>query len=263
MRRKIETYTAATLAALALLISILDMVGAFERVSWLRENVSKFTLLAVGAILLHLVITDWSAPRELRDALKESTNEIRDAVRGVKLHEFEDAAQYFRYAVDAIDKARHSIVDVTWGQPWDPEISADTQRAYGQYRAAVARACKRGSRSNVVYREIMSFPDGKRIGRVKDMLKEEYPNYHVRYFDYPHEGTPPLLQFFVLDRREALVSVLSNTAFQNRYFAVASGGIAAALHDYFELAWRDAEILKDPSGIQAEVLNQLESRYRL
>jgi hypothetical protein len=279
--RRFESIFIAVLAGIALLVSILDSFRALDGLPWLSKRIPEITLLMVGAILTHLVLTDWYSGRELRDAVgestaavrestdkihdvvRESTDKIQDAVRGLVFHEIGSAAEYFRYATLKISSARESVDDVTWGQSWNPHISTDTKIAYDEYRATVEKTCCQRGKTNVVYREIMSFPDGQRIGRVKELLTSEYPNYHLKYFDYSHGGTPPLLQFFVIDKREALVSVLSSTAFQNRYFAIEGSAFAKALKGYFELAWGQGEILKDPSGIQTEVLNNLKSRYSI
>jgi len=262
MTRILETLALGVVAALALFVSILDLAGALDGVDWLKNRVAVLTLLAVGAVLTHLTIIHWTSQRELDDALKAATEEIREAVHGIVFRELEGASEYWEYAAERIGRARSSVDDVTWGEVASSQVSAETKRAYKLYRRRIGAICTgRGRNTRLVYREMMSFPDGYRLGRARDLLNDAYPNYHLRYFDFDHDGMPPLLQFFVIDRKEVLLSVQSKTAFDNKYISIVSPRLAEVMCEFFELAWRDGIVLKDARGPRFEIFAELEARF--
>ncbi|MFF0487576.1 hypothetical protein ACFYTQ_01000 [Nocardia sp. NPDC004068] len=261
MSKKLESGTLAVLAGLALAISALDLSGALDGASWLKGRVPVLTLLAVGVIITHIAVVSWNSGKEMEKLTQLIAGEMREAVNGVKFREIADTASYYRCIVDLILNARTSIDDLTWGVVSPAQTSIATTRAYEAYTNAVVQACGgRGNRSTLVYREIMSFPDGARIGKVKKLFDRNLPNYHLRFFDYSHQGTPPLLQFFVFDGVEVLVAVMATTSFENRYFRIEGAAIAQLFRSYFELAWRQGIVLKDSHQVRRNLLREIELR---
>ena len=105
----------------------------------------------------------------------------------------------------------------------------------------------------------MTFPDGRRLQRARALMHERYPNFQLRYYDYDHAGTPLLVQYYVFDGMEVLISLVP-PSLNCRYMTFRSRHLADLLSDYFDAAWQDAKVLKDIDTIRLDLLDEIEQR---
>jgi hypothetical protein len=261
--RKLETVTVAIATLIAIIIGILDLAGALDNVGWLRDRIPVLTLLVVGALAAHLIIEQALAERKQSGILHSAVDQAVAALSGIEAREFESRADFWLYAAKRIREAKSSIDDLTWGEVLPTTRTQKDKVAYGAYRREIELASN-GKRPNQgkIYREIMSFPNDMRLRRVVPLLDRKYPNYELRYFDYDHSGTPPLLQFYVFDKVEVLASLapLTGSPADSRYMTFRSRQLADLMTDYFEAAWRGAIILKDFDLIKWDILDDIARR---
>jgi hypothetical protein len=224
--------------------------------------------ILVGLVSLVLVM---QAARSLRSdeafqraLLAEQTGDLLSAFGGLSVRRFSDATEYWTYAQEAINNAQQSIDDLTWGVIPTSQTTAATTRAYRNYRKSMEEICRgKGRHQGVIYREIMSFPDGYRIGRARALMKSEFTNFHLRYYDYEHDGTPRLVQFFVIDREEILLGLHPHSeAARNGYWvALRSPEVASIFDHYFDQVWNEGLVLKSGQSIESERLDEIAERF--
>lgn len=261
--KRLETVTVAIATFVAIVIGILDLAGALDGVGWLRNRISVLTLLVVGALAAHLIIEKSVAERRESDILRRAVDQAIAALSGIEVREFENRADFWLYAAKRIRESKSTIDDLTWGEVLPTTRTQKDKAAYGVYRREIELASMgRGANQGKIYREIMSFPNDVRLRRVIPLLDRKYPNYELRYYNYSHSGTPPLLQFYVFDKVEVLISLtpLTRSPVDSRYIAFRSGQLADLMTDYFEAAWRDAITLKDFDVIEWDILNDIARR---
>lgn len=260
--KKLETVTVIAVAVLAIAISIMDLAGFIDGVGWLRERVSVLTLLVVGAVAAHLIIEQSSIARNQSDIVRSAVDQAVAALEGVEARQFDSREDFWRYAAKRVRESR-TIDDLTWGEILPTVRTPQDRVAYNAYRREIELASTgKGTNQRKAYREIMSFPDDIRLQRAAPLMDRRFTNYELRYFDYDHPGTPPLLQFYVFDRREVLISLtpLTRSPLDSRYLSIKSGQLADIMSDYFEAAWRDAIVLKDIDIIRWDILKDIAHR---
>jgi hypothetical protein len=177
--------------------------------------------------------------------------------------EFPSRAKFWLYAAERIRESQ-SIDDLTWGTVMNTRRTKEDEDAYDTYRKAIWEASTgRDANRGKTYREIMSFPNNIRLGRAAPLLdNEQYPNFQLRCFDYDHAGTPPLLQFYIFDEKEILVSLvpLTGNPKDSRYMFFKNEWLSRLMCDYFDAAWRDAIVLKDYEGVRWDRLRDIAHR---
>ena len=157
-----------------------------------------------------------------------------------------------RSATDRIKTSKATIDDLTWGLSNTGSTTSQDLVAYQEYRRQIAIATVgKGDNRTKTYREIMSFPNDTRIARAAALMDRKHPNYHLRFYDYNHAGTPALLQFYIFDRMEVAISSHSTSGSpqDNRYTVFRNAQLAETISHYFETVWRQATVLKDSSRI--------------
>jgi hypothetical protein len=261
--KKPETITIVVVACFAVLISIADMVGALDGVGWLRSRIPVLTLLVVGALAGYLIVERATAIRAQEDILQNMVKKTIAGLSGIEVQTLDGVAAFWLYAANRIRTAS-SIDDLTWGWRSPSRTRAQDDAAYAEYRRQIASASTgKGENRDKVYREIMSFPDEVRVSWATIMMDRKYPNYHLRFYDFEHKGTPHLLQFYIFDRIEVLISLHSQTGSlsDSRYMTFRSTQLAEILSDYFDIVWRDAILLKDTQEIRGELLRIIAERF--
>lgn len=225
-----------------------------------------------GMLESDLRVTYWERSREelarvVVNSLKSEADQYPQTgwVRGdspavSESGQFPSRAKFWLHAAERIRESQ-SIDDLTWGTVLPTVMTREDERAYKIYRRAIWKASTgRGANKSKRYREIMSFPNAIRLGRAAPLLdNEKYPNFQLRCFDYDHTGTPPLLQFYIFDEKEVLVSLVPLTGSPNdsRYVFFKNEPLGKLMSDYFEAAWRDAIALKDFGVIRWDRLRDI------
>jgi hypothetical protein len=265
LAKRLETITIIGVAVLAIMISLLDLAGIIDGLPWLRNRVSVLTLLVVGAVAAYLISDRFLSARDQSDEMRQALRDVVEALHGIEVRQFASRAEFWAYAAERIQGSRKSIDDLTWGRVPASFRTAQDIAAYKEYRRQIKLvATGRGGNRIKTFREIMSFPDAVRLPYANEMMREEYTNYHLRYYAYDHDGTPPLLQFYVFDKSEVLISLISpsGSSLDNRYISFKSHQLADVMSYYFEMAWQDAIILKDTERANTELLQAIEARFR-
>jgi hypothetical protein len=222
-----------------------------------------------------LLVRYWESGEELaRIVVSSLNNEVQEHpqigwVRGdsqavSESGRFSSRAEFWLYAAERIRESR-SIDDLTWGTVINTRRTKEDERAYNAYREAIWEASTgRGANEGKTYREIMSFPNNIRLDRAVPLLDDkQYPNFQLRCFDYDHTGTPPLLQFYIFDEKEILVSLVplaGNNPKGSRFMFFKNERLAQLMSDYFDAAWSDAIVLKDFDGVQWDRLREIAHR---
>ena len=223
----------------------------------------------------------------LSTRLQQLQNRL-DAVSLLEIRQFNSPHDIYQYWTQRLHSAKKSVDDLTWGH-YPPHYTSDDKKALKTYVDYIPEVCSRGS-----YREVMTFPNIERVTRAKQMLRQNIHNYHLRYYDLgDHIGTPPLIQFSVVDSEEVFIffyrepsSVGTDElrlAARSRCRNAASSGLAAPIPalssertqsirhptivklfvDYFDSIWRAATPLKQGDVVSKELLEKIEAESRL
>jgi len=192
-----------------------------------------------------------------------SAAQVAAVSSGTEVLELPSRTDFWRYAGERIRASQTLIDDLTWGLSPSAPMTADAVATYKQYRREISEASTgKGKNRNKVYRELMSFPDAIRIPYAATLMDERYPNYHLRFYDFNHAGTPLLLQFYIFDRSEVLISTTpeNGSDLDGRYMSFRSRQLAEILSNYFETVWRGALVLKDTRDIKSDRLEAIAQR---
>jgi hypothetical protein len=194
--KRLELITIVAVACTAVAISIADLIGALDEVMWLKSRIPVLILLVVGAVSAYLIEERWSSSREQARTLSAAVEQAVEALSGIEVREFHGRAEFWGYATERIRAAKATIDDLTWGLVPVTATTPQDQAAYREYRKAIEQVSTgKGEHRNKTYREVMTFPDARRLPRARAMMHHRYPNFQLRYYDYDHAGTPLLIQF--------------------------------------------------------------------
>jgi hypothetical protein len=207
--RRLDTITVAVVTLVAIIISVLDLAGVLDGVGWLHGRISVLTLLVLGTVAAHLVVEQSLAKRHQSEIVHSAVDQAVAALSGVESRKFDTRADFWLYAAKRIRESKSSIEDLTWGQVLPTTMTHLDKKSYDDYRREIrAASTGKGANRRKVYREIMSFPSEVRLSRAMPLLNiDKYPNFQLRCYDYDHSGTPPLLQFYIFDKAEVLISL--------------------------------------------------------
>jgi len=76
LQNRIEFYIISFIAAICVIIPILDFIGALDSIGWLSQRVPIMTLLAIGTVALYLVSQHRKSFSNLSTTIEENTNRI-------------------------------------------------------------------------------------------------------------------------------------------------------------------------------------------
>jgi hypothetical protein len=259
--RKANALTIIVVALIGGVISILDLTGTLDDVPWLKDRIAVLTLLVVGVVSIYL-ISEQAVASQTQEAILRSIRRSIASSSAIEVRTFDGRAAFWRYAAERIKSSERTIDDLTWGPAPPTAMTADDKLAYQEYRAAIAQATTgTGKNKTKVFREVMSFPNEVRIGRARPLMDDSrYPNYHLRYYDYNHNGSPSLLQYYIFDNWEVLISSRSQAgaALDNCFMTFKNKQLATIMSHYFEVIWRDAIDVR--SGVLAEIEKDIRRR---
>ena len=222
-------------------------------------------LLSMIAIILNIVSTRLHGLKDSFDSVSLSTrlqqlqNRL-DAVSLLEIRQFNSPHDIYQYWTQRLHSAKKSVDDLTWGH-YPPHYTFADKEALKTYVDYIPKVCGRGTR----YREVMTFPNIERVRRAKQMLlrQNEIHNYHLRYYDLgDHIGTPPLIQFSVIDYEEVFIFFYrepSAVGTDELRLAVRHPTIVKLFVDYFESIWKVARQLKQGDVVSKELLEEIQA----
>jgi hypothetical protein len=262
--KRMQDVTIVMVSAVAVVTSTLDLSGALDGVGWLRNRVPVLTLLVLGVVAAYAVVARSEAVGDQTEIMRSAIQQTVDSAQGMYVQQFASRAEFWRYAAERIRNSKSSIDDLTWGWRAASAMTAQDLAAYGEYRRAISIvSAGRGDNRTKIFREIMSFPDAYRIALAVPLMSTKYSNYHLRFYDFDHSGVPMLVQFYVFDKLEVLMSVPSGSgaALDSCYMTFKSRQLATIMSHFFETVWRDAIVLKDTRTAKTGVLEAIAARF--
>lgn len=96
LKDRVEQATLALLAVIGIVLSVADLVGALDKITWLAQNIQAITLLILGLIAGHLVLER----RGVLEATKNSTLE-----QAATLAKIETSVARHREMLEATDRS--------------------------------------------------------------------------------------------------------------------------------------------------------------
>jgi hypothetical protein len=230
----------------AIMISIADFMGLLDKINFLPQlNFETLLLVLLGVIGLHLGTAHIERVKFQdsfeggTDRLTEEFNSYADqlvqAVRGVQIKVFTDAAEQEIYLAHRLNEATIEVCDLSWKDTMSVSAGLPPRlRSHRTYETSIAKAAKR-----IPYREIFIFSDVRRIDKLKRRLAENTPGYSCRYF-----GTTdkiPRLQFVIIDREEIVFASSSYPTL----CSIRQAELADIFQAYYEEIWDKAMPLKE------------------
>lgn len=79
-QNRVEFFIISFIAAICIIIPVLDFIGAIDSIPWLSQRITTMTLLSIGAVALYLVSQHHRRFRELTDAIQGNTNKILNKI---------------------------------------------------------------------------------------------------------------------------------------------------------------------------------------
>ena len=258
MKEKVEQIVIIVAATVGIFISLADMFGLFEYPP-LTQRIPHITLLVSGLIVLYLVTETRGKISNIEKEVVEGEKRIIASVlEGVEVLELRNSAEVFDYYRKRIAQAKKCVDDLTWGH-FPPHRNRTEQRAFENYMNEILNVTAEGE-GNIVYREVMTFPYWKRIERAEAMIARNLPRYHLRYYDVPATGMPPLMQFFLIDCEEVILAFYHSPDVnfpEEVHLSVKHPLIVKLFQGYYEKIWHSAKILKEYGYINKSELKRI------
>src|SRR6266446_641830 len=230
MREFVERILLFAIAGLSVIVAAMHIFGLLE---WVHDLIPTITLLLLGMVALYVATENGPRLKIIEAAVQ----------RGVEVIELTDPADLLNYYRSRIARAKKTVDDLTWGE-YIGTSSDKEERALNLYVEEIARVTARDGSIRV--REVMTFPNLKRLEKAEAFLQKDLPRYYLRYYDVAAGSIPPLMQFFVIDSEEVILGFYEFPE-KERYLAVKHPQIVSLFQDYYEKIWSDALKLKEPN----------------
>ena len=262
-REYIDELLLGLLALAGILVSLFDFLGWFENVPWLNsQQIPTLTLLILSGVALFLAVerrlffeANFSEFKEafskLTTGQKTSTDEIIQALDGVKVRTFEDAFDLLAYTTKRVKAANHWIDDTSWGVALGPEAQLpQNQRIAKEHRKQMAIFAKKHP-----YRELFVFNQSYQLQSMLSRVSQDISGYSCAYF--PDLTNIQLLKFMIIDHKEIIL--LADNFDGN--MSIQHPKIVKMFEDYYNQLWAQATVIKDAHGVRQDVLEQITQKY--
>lgn len=254
------------LTIIFLAYGVLDIFGMFDSIEFLKNKSDSLMLIAMSIFLFtHLIERNISINR-----IETSTDKMLDMVSEIASKENIDiirlgtSEELYNYLAQAVRHAKKSVYDLTWGMTTPIIGTAVQKQALSNYFSALLETIKK---TDIVYKEVMTFPDKRRLYRVKRILEEGYNGYLLRYYKITpeeHKVIPPLLQFMVVDDNEVILHMHRGTVLEpsgQQYIAIRNRDIVNYFIDYYNAIWSGGEPLIDVTYSDVETIDNLVQNF--
>lgn len=255
MKRKIEVddILLSLIGLSSIVIAVLDFWDLDSAVPFLSGKLPTLSLLVLGMIASYLVFERKSKLDKIETLLSNGFDTTMFSLQGGPIKLFADSGELYDYLAQQILKAQKSVDDLTWGDLTSTVKTKQQDLAFTKYLNAIRKTLNNKS---IQYREVMSFPsEGKlrdeRIARAEQMLSNQYFNYELGYYDFEHKGSPPLIQFLIIDGKEAIVAFYRGKTMPlegTLHFSTFHPLIVQFFRDYYDAIWSGSLILKRAGG---------------
>jgi len=262
-RQKAERVALTVVALLSIGISVADMSGVLDQVSFLKDRIPQITLLLLGAFVAYLAFREALDAREIGTNFKKLQNAVIDQIKlshGIQTLSFNKVEDLYMYVADALNNATERIEDITWGS----RVAFRTQvqqKAYETYLSAMEKAC---SKPSLEYREISSLSGSHYYEKARRLIDKKYQSYNLGYYDITNVSVP-LVSYVIVDSREVLGWFYRDPGSPSQdkevYIAITDPHIVRLFKDYFQTLWERSIKLKDGSYVNWELLNKIGEQF--
>ncbi len=228
MKEKIYQISGYAVAAILALITVYDLFcDLFQTNIAARISILSISL---SLIFAHLLLE--------RTLFKNDDDNV------VKIKTFNSSGDFYLHYKQLLEKAKSSVDDLTHGLVYTTVRTTFDRESHTKYINVVPEITNRKA---LEYREVMSFPNGNRIKKAKEMIEAKLPNYKLRYYDLTpeeHESCPPVMQFFIIDSKYLLLGSHSgkNENTNETYMCISGNErILNYFQEYFDSIWRGAQ----------------------
>lgn len=241
---------------------LLDSFDMFDSISVLKDKSDSLMLVAMSIFLFtHLIERnininniESSTDKTLKLVSEIASKEIADIIT------FDTSEELYNYMAHAVRHAKKSISDLTWGATFPSTNTEIQQKALSNYFNALLETI---NKTDVMYKEVMTFPEKRRLHRVKTILEKGYKSYHLKYYNITpeeHIKIPPLLQFIVIDDSEVILHVHRGTVLEpsnQPFIATKNRYIVKYFADYYNAIWTGGIPLIDTTNCDIETIDSL------
>lgn len=250
---KVEEILLALIGVSSIAIAIIDFWDLDSVLPFLSGKISTLSLLVLGMIASYLVFERKSKLDKIETIVSDGFETTMFSLQGGPIKLFSDSGELYEYMTQRISNAQKSIDDLTWGDITSTVKTKQQDLAFTKYFNATRKTL---NNKNIQYREVMSFPkEGKlrneRITRAEQMLNSNYFNYELGYYDFEHKGSPPLIQFLIIDNKEAIIAFYRARVLPlegSLHFSTFHPLIVRFFRDYYDVIWSGSIILKRAGG---------------
>lgn len=249
MREKIEQFVFMATAVLSILISILDMFGMLEGISFFANRIPTITLLTVGLATGYLILERRSKLDRIEKLVDEGFDKMLLSLGGGSVKVLADPQELYDYVAQRVKEAKSSFDTLIWGEVFSMKRTESQRRSFQKYldniRATTSRREIRG-------REVMTFPNdeigAERLERAVELGAKSTYGYQVRYYDINHQNTPPLIQMMIIDSQEVILGSHRGKRLPIEgevYIAIRHPEVVRFSQDYYDAVWQGGIVLKD------------------
>lgn len=262
-----ERLVLIAISILAIAVSLAEIFGVLENLTWVEERIPLITLVFLGIAIPYLVLRTSPIPptiEEITDSFDSRIEGLHSELRSTRefqIQTFNKLEDFYYYIADKLNGATNKVDDITWGSLTAYKTEAQ-EDAYGAYVTAMHTACQKRT---IEYREISSLSDQHYFNRAIEMIQKGYQSYDLGYFDIAKVPFP-LLSFMTIDSRELLGWFYLDRSGINYarevYVAINDPVIVKVFEGYFESLWNPTHKIKVGStidqGLLASVAKTLE-----
>lgn len=239
------------------LISLLDMFGLLDAVTWLSGRIPSLTLLMSGIIAIYLILERKNQLDELQrenrqgfenieTLLTSSKANIIDSLKGVDIQHFKSGTEMMQYINKRLGQAKLQIDDLSWSSAISLSgglnITQELNREFSEKTSTIAQ--------KLTFREVFVFNRAGRKEKLQRRLAENRAGYSCVYYE---KLEVPVLQFMIIDKNEV---IFLSDEFETK-FSVRQPQIVKLFIEYYEAIWRQAKPIKMGTTIHQDAIDNI------
>jgi hypothetical protein len=270
-----ENFRLSILASVALIIAMLDFIGALDNIAWLSERVSTFVLLLLGLYIAFSTsfindirseiqairnspTPELSQMNEVVKAISYQLSQFTSSSHDLRVLEFSNVGDVYNYVADKLQGATDTVEDITWGS-YTGYRTEKEQLAYEFYVKTMEEICGKG---DIMYKEISSLSDSHYFDRAQNLC--QYYSYHLAYHDISSMDVP-LISFIIIDSKEVIIGFYRILGVVRAlegivYLSIQNPLMIKFFSDYYGKIWAKAEKLKEANTVKIKRLEEINNK---
>jgi hypothetical protein len=252
-----EIILLAITAIVSGLVSLLDMFGLLDSITWLSGRIPSLTLLMSGIIATYLVLERKNQLNELQkenrqgfqnieSLLEGSRASIIDSLKGVDIQHFKSGNELMQYINKRLGQAKQQIDDLSWSSTISLSgglnATQELNREFAEKTSNIA--------NKITYREVFVFNRPGRKEKLQTRLAENRAGYSCVFYE---KLEVPVLQFMIIDREEV---IFLTDEFETK-LSVRQPQIVKLFIEYYEAIWKQAKPIKTGVLVHQETINSI------